>query len=409
MAWVCTLGNIVDLGSFYAANPLLTGRIFSPPPSSGSTATAADTATAAPSPFALTFAATAAVPAGAMALLVEDPTSPTSGGGDFFRWADNPLPASPASIASFTVPTAPTSFPTSQLQSMMNGFLPMPLPLDPALVNGVGIATSGAVILKSIAITSLTVGMAPPNLSFNAIGTVKFTNFGVTDSSVTFTLAATVSLQPSRDTAVLSRVLAVKAVSTDFKVVGLEPNVVSLFQGAIGGMLAQKLEDTLNGVIHNATGPAAASAGFQLTKTAVVSAQRVVIATGGLTLAMVIADLRGPALVPLVGPVTIQVSVAPSPLGRAGKSTQYVVTVTDAKSHAPVAGADVTLTNFSATHNTLTSHATTGASGTCSFLATLREKVIQHSGVDVAPSLTVSSTPQSPVFDSKTLTLDLTP
>lgn len=410
MPWLCNLGTIVDLGNFYATFPALTAKLFNPPPASGSAGTVADTATATLSPFSINFAATAASPTAAMALLVDDPTSPTAGGGDFFRWTDHPLPPSPATLASYTIPASRTSFTTSDLQSRINTLLPMALPLDPSLVAGVGIATSGAVVLKSITITSLSVGMAPPNLSFNALGTVKFSNFGVADSSVSFTLAITVSVLPSRDTAVATRALAVKSVSADFKVVGLEPNVVSLFQGAIGGMVAQRLEDTLNGFIQSAVGPAAASAGFQLTKTAVVSAQRVVVAAGGLTLAFVIADVRGPALVPLVVPVTIQIRVEPSPLGRSGKSTPYVVTVTDAKTGAPIPNALVTLTNFDAQHNTHTSHGTTDPiTGTWPFTAALREKIIQHSGVDVAPSLTVTPTPKSPAFTPKTITLDLAP
>jgi hypothetical protein len=351
MAWICNLGAMVDLGSFYSVRrPTLTGQIVSLPAGGGPVT---DTATATISPFAMTFPGTASTPAGTMSLLIQDPTSPTSGGGDFFRWRDDPLPASPAPLASYTIPSVDTTFTIAQLQDLINAQLPLPIALDRSTVVGVSFATSGAVILKLVAITSLSIATAPPNLAFTAQGSVTFDSFGLVSSSVSCTLSATLSILPSHDATNLTRVLHVSAISPSFKVVGLEPNVVGILQGTIADQAAQQLEDRLNGFIHGALGPAAAKSGQQLTTTAVASAQRVVVGAGGLTIAIVLADLRGAALIPLVVPVSIQVMVAPSPVGRSGKVTPYVVTVTNAASGKGVAGASVTLVTFDATHNTL--------------------------------------------------------
>jgi predicted aspartyl protease len=57
----------------------------------------------------------------------------------------------------------------------------------------------------------------------------------------------------------------------------------------------------------------------------------------------------------------------------------------------------------------LTYHHTTGADGTTPpFNVALREKTVQHTGLDVAPSVTVTATTASGPFATKTITLDLT-
>jgi hypothetical protein len=404
MAWLCNLAALVDLGSFYSTNPPLTGKIFSLPLANPSAAPT-DTATANTSTLTMTFAATAGTPTGAMGLLIQDPTSPTVGG-DFFRCNEAPLPPSPGSLASYTIPAAATSFTTDTLQSMINNELPLRLPLDPDLVRAIGAATGGVVVLNSAAITSLSIKMTPPNMAFTSIGSLTFGPFGAGGSSVTFTMSATLSIQPSHDLLLAERALAIKASSPDFKVIGLDPNVASLLQGWAGDRTAQELEDRLNAVIASQLAPAAAAHGLQLTKTAVASAQRVVIAPGGMTLAIVIADLLGLALVAL--PITIRIDVAPSPIGRSGSFTHYVVTVTDAKTGKGVSGAQVKLTNFDVSRRTLTEIKPT-LDGICRFDATLREKVVPHTGLDVAPSIEVSPTPSSPSFTPQTVTLDLTP
>jgi hypothetical protein len=124
-----------------------------------------------------------------------------------------------------------------------------------------------------------------------------------------------------------------------------------------------------------------------------------------MTLAIVIADLLGLALVAL--PITIRIDVAPPSIGRSGTFTHYVVTVTDAKTGKGVSGAQVKLTNFDVSRRTLTEIKPT-EDGICKFDATLREKVVPHTGLDVAPSIEVSPTKSSPSFTPQTVTLDLT-
>ena len=92
MPYTLSISPLLDDGGFYsAALPSLTGRIFSPPPPSGSTATPLDTATS--SNLTLSFTSAGVPPAGSSAMILTEPAI----GGDFLRSGlVNALPPSPA-------------------------------------------------------------------------------------------------------------------------------------------------------------------------------------------------------------------------------------------------------------------------------------------------------------------------
>jgi len=78
MPYTLSISPLLDDGGFYsAALPSLTGRIFSPPPPSGSTATPLDTATS--SNLTLSFTSAGVPPAGSSAMILTEPAI----GGDF--------------------------------------------------------------------------------------------------------------------------------------------------------------------------------------------------------------------------------------------------------------------------------------------------------------------------------------
>src|SRR5439155_23742527 len=95
MPYTLSISPLLDDGGFYsAALPSLTGRIFSPPPPSGSTATPLDTATS--SNLTLSFTSAGVPPAGSSAMILTEPAI----GGDFLRSGlVNALPPSPAAVA----------------------------------------------------------------------------------------------------------------------------------------------------------------------------------------------------------------------------------------------------------------------------------------------------------------------
>jgi len=143
--------------------------------------------------------------------------------------------------------------------------------------------------------------------------------------------------------------------------------------------------------------PGLASLGFVRSPTSVLSARRVTITGGGLTLSLVLADLVGPAISPIPG--RLQATVSPAP--QAGIQRVYTVTVTNAATTTPVDQADVTLHNFTANGVAQTAGPfQTNASGQATFNVALHPKItfqvnpIGHERIRVfaPPTLTVSKT-----------------
>jgi hypothetical protein len=164
---------------------------------------------------------------------------------------------------------------------------------------------------------------------------------------------------------------------------------------AVGGIAGPFVETAINDAITALVAPGLASIGFRRTPSSVVSARRVTIAASGIALALVIADLFGPAVTAIPG--NLNATVAPAP--QAGTQRVYTVTVTNAATGAPVDQADVTLHNFTTTGTAVTvGPLKTSVSGQVTFNVALRPKIsykvipVDHERVRIfaSPTLTVS-------------------
>lgn len=404
MTWTCRYGTplLIDEGKFYTSlgsDPTLTGSFFMPPDS----ATATQSATATLSPSTITFAQVSGTPLDASLLLL-DPTSPTSGGGDFFRWAQNPFPASPATLSSITVPSV--SITIGDLQSQVDAKALAPMILG-------NLSRLGG----SLTLSSVTLQTAPPNLTFMALGSISASVFGNRIASISFNLSGTLAIRPSHDRVNMVRVLAVSASSPKLVVFGFEPNFLAdaSLKQVTADAVAGQLESNLNSNIRDTVTTQLRRNGMALAGDTVISAQRVVIAKEGMTLAFVLGNINGPVLQQLPTEISIQVTVTPSPLGRAGKPTQYTVLVTDRAGNAVIA-AHVRLDNVDASRRPQPQSGPTGTDG--KFLTdphtSLHDLVVPHLGTDKPPSVTVEATSQTttaaagPVtFATVTVTLDL--
>jgi hypothetical protein len=392
MPWTCSYGpSLLDVGGYYPSIPALAGLAVLPP-FLGLPATA--------SGGSITFASLPATPPGGLDLLLTDPTSPTAGGGDFFRW-NMGLPASTATLSSFTVPTASLRFAKNDLQATINGLLPITLASndDPRF-------------LTDVRITSADVGLPGAVLSIGVVGSARVVASGTILASISFRLDTDLAVLPSHDAGNLNRILSVKKTgSPRFIVFGFSPDFIpNMAADGLADTLVQTFENSLNDSIWEQAGSAAASQNQVLTAGSIISAQRVVLTKSGLGLGLVIANIFGPVFSPMLPKISASATISPDPMGRSGKPTQYKVRVTDAAG-TPIQRAEVLLMNYSATRNPAPQHGPTDSSGVWMSDAhtALRDLVVPHTGIDTPPTVTVTPGNSGFQFTPVTLTLLLTP
>jgi hypothetical protein len=146
-------------------------------------------------------------------------------------------------------------------------------------------------------------------------------------------------------------------------------------------MLQPQIESAINEAIDGMVAPGLASLGFLRSPSSVVSARRVTVTATSLSLALVLADLFGPAVNPIPG--HLHAAVSPTP--QAGTKRAYTVTVTNADTGTPVNQASVTLRNFTTTGTVQTvGPLESDSSGTVTFNVALRPKITYQ----VDPSVT---------------------
>jgi hypothetical protein len=117
---------------------------------------------------------------------------------------------------------------------------------------------------------------------------------------------------------------------------------LSLVAPIVGAMVQPLIEAAINSAIDGLVAPGLASMGFLRSPSSVVSARRVTITGSGIALALVLADLFGPAISPI--PKSLRAAV--SPAAQAGSQRVYTVTVTETTTGTPINQADVVLHNF---------------------------------------------------------------
>jgi hypothetical protein len=334
MPYTLNISPLLDLAGFYSAGfPPLTGSIFAPPPPSGSAATPLDTASS--TGLSLGFTSTAVPPTGASALLVTDGGT----GGDFLRsGAVNALPASPVAATAITVPSV--LIPAATITARAAGiFVPATaVPTGIRIVSG--FLTGGTFIPLVVALGPATATLGAGAITFAVTGVVTARVFYFSVSAITITATTTVTIVPSADPSNPARILRVTL--TPITLTGIGAPVGLVLGPLVASLLSVVIESMLNSLILSTASSTLSGSGLLMTPTAVISARRVTIAPGGISLQLILADLFGPAVV--APPKTLSVSISPTPV--ANITHNYTVTVVDAVSGLAVAGANVTLENF---------------------------------------------------------------
>jgi len=331
MPFTLNISPLFDLGGFYTtAFPSLAGSIFSPPPASGSTGTPLDTATS--TALSLIFSSAAVPPAGTSAILVTD----VGTGGDFLRSGTvGALPASPAAATAITVPTVPISSGTIAARAA-GLFVPATaVPTGIRIVSGV--LTGGTFIPLVVALGPAIATLGAGSITITLTGALTARVFFFSVSTITITAATTVTLAPSADPANPARILRVTL--TPITISGIGAAVGFLLGPFLASLISAIVEPMINGLILSTASSTLAGSGLLLTATAVISARRVTISPGGVSLQLILGDLFGPAVV--APPKTLSVSISPTPV--ANTAHTYTVTVVDSVTSLPVIGANVTL------------------------------------------------------------------
>jgi hypothetical protein len=351
MPWTLNI-SLFDFGGWYSRGlPVLAGSIFSPPDSG----TPIDTATSsAPALLTLAFPSSAVPPSGAAAVLVTDPGTT----GDLLRSGIvNPLPASPATGTVLTSPTAPIS--ASTLSAAAAGF---PLPPPTAIPFGYrwlcGVLTGGTWIPLVFTAGPLTTTFGSGTLTLTAPVSLAVRVFFFSVRTVTLTLTATVTLAPSHDPAIPSRVLSIGPSAPPSLLGGPSASSV-LLSLIVSVVVAGMLEPAINEAIVSSARGLMRGMGFVPTATAVFCARGVTVRPTGALLQVALADLLGPAVVPVTGVLSVAISPRPA----AGVFRTYIVTVTDTATGTPVPMASVTLHNYDQNGASSSTTATTDQAG----------------------------------------------
>ena len=318
------------------------GAIWVPPPSDGSspgTPTFTGTVTSVSGkPPMLTFPALGGPPTAASAMLISQPSF-----GDLFRLAVAPPSANPAHLNGDC--KAGSALSQGDLDSMTANFGSQTSSVPGWLQAIYAALTAGLYIPESITVSAvaLTLPTAPATgiLTLTLTGTLAVGHLGATSNNP-FTFTETVALAPSGDPVDTSRILAATGSSASMSIIGglvVAPELV----GSMASQATSDLEARFNQAIASdiAHTLAALTPPQQLSPQAVISANKVLITSSGLTLTVSVADISGPAIVHVPG----NLAAAIEPVVVYNEEVNYVVTVTDFASNQPVQGAAVNLGN----------------------------------------------------------------
>jgi PASTA domain len=296
MPYTVLLDEFLDLSGSIDWSAVV-GGIWVPPPSDGTspaTPSTAGTATAV-SPPTLTFPALDAPPATASAMLISQPPL-----GDLYRLASPPPPANPVHLNGINQPAPPLD--QQELDSLTASIGPQ----TTAIPGNPFWWTFGTWVPRSITVSAVTMTLpeapATGTLTLTLTGTIHVSHwFGSSDNPFTFT--ETVALAPSGDPVDTSRTLAATGSSPSMTITG-GGFAAGLMAGPLHDQATPDLEARFNqGISANvATTLAGLTPPQQLAPATVISANHVVITHGGLALNVSLANISGPALVPLQAP-----------------------------------------------------------------------------------------------------------
>lgn len=285
--------------------PAVMGGIWVPPPSvqqhgsaSPRTPDFTATVTSAPDqPATLTFPALAGPPTGDSAMLISEPSF-----GDIYRLAVAPPPDSPAHLQGLAASSTVTQ---AELSELTAGFTAQTFQI-PGWVQSIYVAlTAGTYVPDSATISTVALTLPPAGaagfLTLTLTGTMAITGWWWTNNQP-FTFTEHVTLAAAGDPVNARHVLAAAGSSQNLTVHG--GWVLKPLTGKMGDLATQALEDTINLALPaQVNQEAQKQLGLELSPQAVISAGPVTMTPAGLTLTFSVADIFGPALIPIPPPV----------------------------------------------------------------------------------------------------------
>ncbi len=364
MPYIVNMSRGTDLGRFLPAAPAVSATFANQPGAAIETVAGSASAT----DITMSFAAGGTPPTAPATLHVRN----NRNGGDLYRsgilarW-----PASPAPMEVWTAPTALTTFNGGQLSTMARGSVigtPIAIPVEATI--GIGAATGLIFAPSAITITGMIIAPAAPNLlNVTIVGTITFTQIFFT-SVTPFTATLRLAVGPSGDPVDRSRIFSVSVQASTLNPGVISPGInaaIAILQPIAAQLFAPLIEGVINNAVLSAAMGAVSSVlpGRFLAATTSISAHSVTVdSAGALSIQIVIANV-GPAFVSLPPPAgTLKFTISPTP--KTGVRRTYTVSVTDPVG-AAIAGADVVISNPSATGAFQRVSAQTDASGKARF------------------------------------------
>ncbi len=324
-------------------------------------------------------------------LLLTDPAVP----GDIFR--SGPVinwPREPAFINVYVVPMTPVPalppsflgvgrFSYTQLASMLAKEFPIVLKIPGWLGMICGLLTAFKFFPDSFVITSIsfmqsTTGPGIIRAVFG--GAIDYTTWGAQGSAANFTGSIDLKPTPSGDASDPANVIRITALNLSLNIDFLSAPIIAIFAGLFASQfsdnLSEPLSDQINGAIASAVGSTLPGIAPGLTSTATISARSITVAASGIGIQTVASDLPRPRW--------LTAAVAPQPQVTA-TPVNYTVTVEDTSTGAAIAGATVTLHNFTTAGAGANISAMTDLQGQATFevaLHTKRTVVISRDGTN---------------------------
>lgn len=337
-------------------------------------------------------------------LLLTDPTGP----GDVFR--SGPVihwPREPAFINVFVVPTIPVPalpefpgagrFSYAQLASLVAAKLPVVFTLPSWATLICLLLTSfkfgpDSVMISSISFIQSSTG---PGI-IRAVFGGGFVSAG--DEAASFTGSVDLKPTPSGDASAAANVIRITAFNLSLNIDFLSATVVAILAGLFASLfsdnLSGPLSDLINGAITSVVASTLPGIAPGLTSTATISARSITVAASGIAIQTIASDLPRPRW--------LMAAVVPQPKATA-TPVQYTVTVEDTITGAAIAGATVTLHNFTSTGAGANVSATTDVHGEAMFdiaLQTKRTVIVTSGGTnrDGKPEREPERVSESPII-----------
>lgn len=222
--------------------------------------------------------------------------------GDIYRLAVAPPADDPAHLQGIAASSTVTQ---EELSELTAGFTARTFQIQD-WVQAIYVAvTAGTYVPDSMTVSTVALTLPPAGatgfLTLTLTGTIAITGWWWTNNQP-FTFTEHVTLAAAGDPVATGHALAATGSSQNLTVTG--GWVLKPLTGGVGDLVTQALEDVINlGLPAQVDQAARKLLGLELSPEAVISAGPVTMAPTGLTLTFSVADIFGPALIPIPPPV----------------------------------------------------------------------------------------------------------